>query len=111
MTRTTKEQNLAAKWRYRSGVVERQVELRALQKALFTADFATAARYLHKLDELIKNIEAFPTMGQATGKENYRYSVLGSSSPGEGDVLVWSWDGSSLVGEGVYQSLPPEYLP
>ena len=30
---------------------------------------------------------------------------------GEGDVLVGSWDGISLLGEGIYQSLPPEYLP
>ena len=107
----TKEWDLAGKWRYRSKEVERQAELRALQKALFTGDLNTAARYLQKLDELIKNIEAFPFMGQACGKTNCRYSVLGHSSPGEGDVLVWSWDGISLIGEGIYQSLPPEYLP
>ncbi|MBM4253184.1 MAG: hypothetical protein FJ146_14540 [Deltaproteobacteria bacterium] len=102
---------MAAKWRYRNKEVEHQVELRALQKALFTGDLGTAARYLQKIDELIKNIEAFPYMGQACGKANYRYSVLGTASPGEGDVLVWSWDGINLVGEGIYQSLPPEYLP
>lgn len=98
-----------AKWRYRSSETERQVERRALQKALFTGDLTTAIRYLQKIDELIKNIEAFPTMGQATGKEGYRYTVIGHGSPGEGEVLVWSWDGENLVGEGVYQSLPPEY--
>jgi hypothetical protein len=98
-----------ATWRWRSPAVYQAVLRRALDKADYSGAIETAEKYLTKIRFVIETAERNPELWTSTGKPPYRFTPLPGPSPGEGDVVVWSWDGAELVGEGVYSCLPPAY--